>query len=234
MRRTNANPFFFSRTTAKKKWRLFPLSVDLRWRKRHERHQQKARNNAKKNNSRDNNNNTTTTSRQVLFLMLCFCVPFVCSSPKQPLFYTRELLLLRVVFLVWCRPLGGNWTNDTKLNNTQRIICFQKNDTNVSLSVCVFLLEQQQVEVVFLSASKSSSVLRRSSFVVKGKERLKNETLLESRVQTRMWMRRRSLDWVETEIRTWHQQRQRQTPEWDDVFRSKTDGTRRDLFTSLC
>jgi len=40
----------------------------------------------------------------------------------------------------------------------------------------VFLLEQQQVEVVFLSA-KSSSVLRRSSFVVKGKERFKNETL---------------------------------------------------------
>ena len=162
----------------------------------------KARNNAKKNNSRDNNNNTTTTSRQFLFLMLCFCVPFVCSSPKQPLFYTRALLLLRVVFLVSRVDLSEDIERTTQNCTTQRIsnsssfivkrlkVCFQKNDTNVSLSLslslCVFLLEQQQVVLVFLSASKSSSVLRRSSFVVKGKERLKNETLLESRVQTRM------------------------------------------------
>jgi len=147
----------------------------------------KARNNAKKNNSHDNNNNTTTTSRQVLFLMLCFCVPFVCSSPKQPLFYTRELLLLRVVFLVSRVDLSEDVERTTQNCTTHdSSVCFQKNDTNVSLSVRVFLLEQQQVEVVFLSASKSSSVLRRSSFVVKGKERFKNETLLESRVQTRM------------------------------------------------
>ena len=158
----------------------------------------KARNNAKKNNSHDNNNNTTTTSRQFLFLMLCFCVPFVCSSPKQPLFYTRALLLLRVVFLVSRVDLSEDIERTTQNCTTQRIsnsssfivkrlkVCFQKNDKNVSLSVCVFLLEQQQVVLVFLSASKSSSVLRRSSFVVKGKERFKNETHLESRVQTRM------------------------------------------------
>lgn len=150
----------------------------------------KARNNAKKNNSHDNNNNntTTTTSRQFLFLILCFCVPFVCSSPKPFVLHQSSTTPSRGIFSLACRPFGGHRTNDTKLHNTQRIICFQKNDTNVSLSlsVCVFLLEQQQVVLVFLSASKSSSVVRRSSFVVKGKERLKNETLLESCVQTRM------------------------------------------------
>lgn len=110
----------------------------------------KARNNAKKNNSRDNNNNTTTTSRQFLFLMLCFCVPFVCSSPKQPLFYTRALLLLRVVFLVSRVDLSEDIERTTQNCTTQRIsnsssfivkrlkVCFQKNDTNVSLSLCSF------------------------------------------------------------------------------------------------
>ena len=138
MRRTNANPFFFSRTTAKK-WRPFSLSVDLRWRKRHERHQTKARNNAKKNNSHDNNNNntTTTTSRQFLSLILCFCVPFVCSSPKPFVLHQSSTTPSRGIFSLACRPFGGHRTNDTKLHNTQRIICFQKNDTNVSLSLCV-------------------------------------------------------------------------------------------------
>ena len=161
----------------------------------------KARNNAKKNNSRDDTTNTTTTSSAGPFsdaLLLCVCRS--CVLLQSPfLFYTRERLRLRGVFWVsLCRPFGGRCTNDTKLHNTTHLVCFQKNDTNVSLSLCVFL--------VFLSASKSSSsVLRRSSFVVKGKERLiKNETLLEpSCVQARMWMRRRSPDWVETEIRTY-------------------------------
>jgi len=147
----------------------------------------KARNNAKKNNSHDNNNNTTTTSRQFLFLMLCFCVPFVCSSPKQPLFYTRALLLLRVVFLVSRVDLSEDierTTQNCTTHNSSRLFSEERHK-RLSLSVCVFLLEQQQVVLVFLSASKSSSVLRRSSFVVKGKERFKNETHLESCVQTR-------------------------------------------------
>ena len=111
----------------------------------------KARNNAKKNNSRDNNNNTTTTSSTVPFSdILCFCVPFVCSSPKQPLFYTRALLLLRVVFLVSRVDLSEDIERTTQNCTTQRIsnsssfivkrlkVCFQKNDTNVSLSLCSF------------------------------------------------------------------------------------------------
>ena len=125
--------------------------------------------------------------QQFLSLMLCFCVPFVCSSPKQPLFYTRALLLLRVVFLVSRVDLSEDierTTQNCTTHNSSRLFSEERHK-RLSLSVCVFLLEQQQVVLVFLSASKSSSVLRRSSFVVKGKERFKNETHLESCVQTR-------------------------------------------------
>lgn len=88
--------------------------------------------------------------QQFLSLMLCFCVPFVCSSPKQPLFYTRALLLLRVVFLVSRVDLSEDIERTTQNCTTQRIsnsssfivkrlkVCFQKNDTNVSLSLCSF------------------------------------------------------------------------------------------------
>ena len=233
MRRTNANPFFFSRTTAKKKWRPFSLSVDLRWRKRHERHQQKHETTRRRTTHMIIIITLLLPHRQFLFLMLCFCLlcSFVLLQSSLCCLHQRATPPSRGIFSLACRPFGGHWTNDTKLNNTQLILFSEERHKRLSLSLCVFLLEQQQVVLVFLSA-KSSSVLRRSSFVVKGKERLKNETLLESCVQTRMWIRRRSLDWVETEIRTWHQRQQ--TPEWDDVFRSKTDGTRRDLFTSLC
>ena len=170
---------------------FFPKCRPLCWRKRHERHQQqKARNNAKKNNSRDNNNNTTTTTSSAVPFsdILCFCVPFVRSSPKQPLFYTRALLLLRVVFLVSRVDLSEDierTTQNCTTHNASHLLSEERHK-RLSLSLCVFLLEQQQVVLVFLSASKSSSVVRRSSFVVKGKERFKNETHLESRVQTRM------------------------------------------------
>ena len=218
---------------------FFPKCRPLFWRKRHEqRHQQK-------------HETTRRRTTRVIIIIITLLLPlgrsffwYTLLLCAVRLFFSKAAFVLHQratttpssgIFSLACRPFGGHWTNDTKLNNTQLILFSEERHKrlSLSLSVCVFLLEQQQVEVVFLSASKSSSVLRRSSFVVKGKERFKNETNLESRVQTRMWMRRRSLDWVETEIRTWHQ-RQRQTSEWDDVFRSKTDGTRRDLFTSLC
>jgi len=190
VRRTNANPFFFfSRATAKKKWRLFPLSVDLRWRKRHEqRHQQKARNNAKKNNSHDNNNNTTTTSSAVPFSdALLLCAVRLFFSKAAFVLHQRATTLLRVVFLVSRVDLSEDierTTQNCTTHNSSRLFSEERHK-RLSLSVCVFLLEQQQVVLVFLSASKSSSVLRRSSFVVKGKERFKNETHLESCVQTR-------------------------------------------------
>ena len=168
--------------------------------------------------------------QQVLFLMiLCFCVPFVCSSPK-PFFvlHQRATTPSRSIFSLVLSTFRRTLHERHKIaQHTTHLVCFQKNDTNVSL-LCVFL--------VFLSAKSSSVRFKKTLFRRKGKRTIKeNETLLEpSRVQTRwMWMRRRSPDCVETEIRTWHQ-RQQQTPEWDDVFRSKTDGTRRDLFTSLC
>ena len=153
MRRTNANPFFlFSRATAKKKWRLFPLSVDLRWRKRHEqRHQQKARNNAKKNNSHDNNNNTTTTSSAVPFSdALLLCAVRLFFSKAAFVLHQRATTLLRVVFLVSRVDLSEDIERTTQNCTTQRIsnsssfivkrlkVCFQKNDTNVSLSLCSF------------------------------------------------------------------------------------------------
>ena len=138
MRRTNANPFFFSRTTAKK-WRPFSLSVDLRWRKRHERHQTKARNNAKKNNSHDNNNNTTTTtSRQFLSLILCFCVPFVCSSPKPFVLHqssttpSRGILVSRVDLLEEIERTTQNCTTHNASSAFRRTT-----QTSLSLCVCV-------------------------------------------------------------------------------------------------
>lgn len=88
--------------------------------------------------------------QQFLSLMLCFCVPFVRSSPKQPLFYTRALLLLRVVFLVSRVDLSEDIERTTQNCTTQLIsnsssfivkrlkVCFQKNDKNVSLSLCSF------------------------------------------------------------------------------------------------
>ena len=94
----------------------------------------KARNNAKKNNSHDNNN--TTTSRQFLFLILCFCVPFVCSSPK-PLFYTRALLLLRVVFLVSRVDLLEEIERTTQNCTTHNASSAFRRTTQTSLSLCV-------------------------------------------------------------------------------------------------
>ena len=95
----------------------------------------KARNNAK-NNSHDNNNTTTTSSAVPFSDTLLLCAVRLFFS-KAFVLHQRVVLLLRVVFLVSRRPFGGHCTNDTKLHNTTHLVCFQKNDANVSLSLCV-------------------------------------------------------------------------------------------------
>ena len=143
MRRTNAkNPFFFfSRTTAKKKWRPFSLiSVsDLCWRKRHERHQQKHETTRRRTTHVMILLTRRLPHRQVLFLMLCFCVCAVRVFFSKALFcFTPESdYAFAEYFESLCVDLSEDVARTTQNCTTQRISSAFRRTTQTSLSLCV-------------------------------------------------------------------------------------------------
>jgi len=228
---------------------FFPrVSVDLCWRKRHERQQRKHKTTRRR------------TTRIIIIITTLPLLPLSGSFLWRSAFVCRSFVLLQRAFVLnhqrycyYARSIfslsstfrGGNVTtraqNDTNWTQQQHLASEQSSfllkrlsssafrRTNFSpspLSPRVLLLEQQ-VGGVFVG---ERFFCFRRSFLRRGR------TIWTKLSRVLKWDEdEEELSCVETEQIIWHQRhQQRQTPEWDDVFRSKTDGTRRDLFTSLC
>ena len=118
---------------------FFPKCRPLFWRKRHEqRHQQKHETTRRR---------TTHVIIIITLLLPHRAVPFsdallLCAvrlffSKAAFVLHQRATTLLRVVFLVSRVDLSEDIERTTQNCTTHNSFCFQKNDTNVSLSLCV-------------------------------------------------------------------------------------------------